>query len=104
MKPPRDRSKLPKWAQQEIDRLERDLVSAYEKLSIGPQDSNTFADIYSSAPRPLGKSPNIDFVFGEKWSQKFQARLEGDTLRVSGGNSIAVFPQSSNVVSIKVLA
>lgn len=100
-----DVTKLPKWARQEIERLERDLANANAKLSAGPEDSDTFADAYSrQAQRPLGKGTVVEFRFGEHWGQKFRARLEDGRLKVSGGNSIAVHPRASNVVEIAVVA
>lgn len=103
MRPPHNITKLPKWAQNEIQRLTRDLEDARSQLRAGPEDSDTFADPYSSAPRPLGKGPTIDFVFGEHWGEQFQARLEGKVLRVNGGNSIAVLPRASNLVEIEIV-
>lgn len=98
--PERDLSKLPKWARQEIERLRADLAYTQEKLSAGPADSDTFADPYSNAPRPLGCGTAIEFRFGNDWSQKFQARLIGDKLQINAGNTLVVFPHASNVVSI----
>lgn len=102
MKPERDTTRLPKWAQQELYRLERDLESAYARLAEGPENSNTFADPYAKAPRALGDSPMIEFRFGTKWGEKFQVRLEDDHLVISGGSSLAIHPRSSNGINVAV--
>jgi len=93
---------LPKWARQEIDRLERDLAYNKAKLAEGPEDSDTFADEYSDAPRPLGRGPTITFKWGGKWGEKIEARLDGETLIVRGGTQIDVHPVAGNVVEIMV--
>jgi hypothetical protein len=98
----RDVTKLPQWAQRRIEKLERDLAHARDKLSQGPENSDTFADAYSENPRPLGQGTTIRFVYGDRWHQQFQARLDGDTLHVSGGNSIFIEPRASNSVYVKV--
>lgn len=97
-----DVTKLPKWAQSEICRLERDLATAYEKLTAGPEDSNTFADPYGEAERPLGDSPNIVFKWGDRHTERITVRLEGESLSIQGGDQIMVHPRASNSVYIKI--
>ena len=101
-----DITKLPKWAQQEIKRLNQDLAYYRSKLQVGPDDSNTFADPYSDARRPLGHDTTIEFVLTN--GHKIRARLDRnsvnglyDRLYVSGDDGIAVFPNASNSVEIQ---
>ena len=96
-----DRAKLPKWAQQELQRLEQDLAHAEEKLAAGPEDSNTFADPYADAARPLGRDTTVEFRFGPETSEKIQVRIDGDKLYVYGGDSLAIAPRSSNAIYVK---
>ena len=96
-----DITKLPKWAQAEIERLTRDLESAYAKLNVGPEDSDTFADPYSEARQPLGKGTSIVFEFGEGHGKRINARLEGETLVVQGGDSLIVQPRASNSIYLR---
>jgi hypothetical protein len=100
----RDLTRLPKWAQREIERLTRDVEHYKARLEVGPEDSDTFASPYSDAATPLGVGTVIEFRFGERWDAKIMARLEGDRLIVSGGSRIAVFPNASNVVEVGVIA
>lgn len=102
MTPTRDRTKLPKWAQQELGRLERDLEHAQARLAEGPENSNTFADPYADSPRPLGEGTLIEYRFGESWGEKFSVRLEGDKLYVMGGSTLSIYPQSSNTFRVGV--
>ena len=97
-----DVTKLPKWAQQEIGRLERDLEDARRRLSEGPMDSNTFADPYSESPRPLGRDTLIEFRAGETFGERFRVYLRDGVLEVGGGDGVAVLPRASNVVEIKL--
>lgn len=102
--PTRNREALPKWAQQEIGRLERDLESARAKLRVGPEDSDTFADAtLSELARPLGKGARIEFRFGDSWHERITAYIEDRRLVVHGGSVLAVFPRSSNGVEIEVV-
>lgn len=101
-RPERDISKLPKWAQNEIERLQHNLDSAHKRLAAGPEDSDTFADPYYDTPRPLGCGTAIEFRVGPDWNQKFQARLIGEKLQIHGGDTIVVLPHASNVVSLEL--
>lgn len=105
-RPVHDVSKLPKWAQQEIDRLKRDLTDALDEIAAGPEDSDTFANPYSNAPRPLGKEPTIEFVLDN--SDMFRTRVvrvrkDGDRLYVNGGDLLTIYPRSSNSLEIAVV-
>lgn len=102
MKPDHDITKLPKWAQAEIRRLRANEKHHLERLGHGPEGSDTFASPFSDAPTPLGEGTLVEFRFGEGWGERFHARLEGERLIVSGGSSIAVLPQASNVVEVAV--
>lgn len=95
------RERLPKWAKQELTRLERDLAYAKERLAEGDEDSRVFADPYSDTPRPLGHDTSIEFVLGPKWGDKINVRIDGHGIKVAGGNRLAVIPNASNVVYIE---
>ena len=102
-----DVTKLPKWAQQEIERLERDVEHFQATLSVGPDDSNTFADPYSSAPRPLGHGTTIEFVMTDGTRIRVRAERNSvsgayDRIDVNGGDTIAVLPRAANSVEIQV--
>jgi hypothetical protein len=56
-----DTSKLPTWAQVRIAHLENRLASAQAALTAGPKDSDTVADPFSEAPRPLGSGLTVRF-------------------------------------------
>lgn len=96
---------LPKWAQAEISRLQHDLKWLEAKLSAGPEDSRTFADPYSDAPRPLGLDPTIEFRLGEGEARGKRIRVkiseDGEVLEISGDDSIHIQPRSSNSIQIK---
>jgi hypothetical protein len=96
-----DVSKLPKWAQAEIGRLERDLADARAKLAAGPEESDTFADVYG-APRPLGKSPVIRFTPDPEHPHLYvDAYVDRGSVYVRGSEGLAIRPWAGNVIKVK---
>jgi hypothetical protein len=101
-------SRLPKWARDEIRRLESNLEQAYAKLNTGPEDSNTVADAYSPTRRPLGKDASIEFSLGPEHWNKVTCRIDrygdgqGDFLYIMGGHMVTIEPQSGNTFRIRV--
>ncbi len=103
----RDRTKLPKWAQDELTRLESDVARWKAKYEAGPADSDTFADDYLSR-RPLGTGERIVFVIepgkvGHSIERRIDARLVGRELEVHGyADSLAIIPSASNHVKVRL--
>lgn len=102
-----DVKKLPKWAQNLIYKLERDLESAHAKLSAGPEDSNTIADPHSDPFRPLGTDTTIRFKVGEEWHEYIDVRVRTDHkgesyIYLMGGDSISIEPESSNTATVRL--
>lgn len=102
-----DRSKLPKWARDELDVLERQVTALTADLAVGPAESDTFADPHGT-PRPLGRATLVRFgspdheVYGDR--VYFDVWLEGDALRVRcGGGTLVVMPDVSNAARCGVL-
>lgn len=115
MSPRGDVSKLPKWAQAEISRLESNVEHWKDRALSGPTDSDTFAhpagDDRNPGGKPLGRGTRVRF-----WTQKgsvdgqpghyIDVRLAdaiggGRALEInSGSHSIHVIPQSSNAAKI----
>jgi hypothetical protein len=97
---------LPKWARDEIGRLDREVAHLRETLATGPEDSDTFADPYSDSPRPLGRGTAVEFqLTGDRPGQKALAKMGADNsgrrfLEVHGGDSMIVRPVASNVVRL----
>lgn len=107
-----DVSKLPKWAQDRISNLERNLQHAEQQLAIGPEDSDTFANPYGdmiggSAIRPLGRGELVRFVIDEDARRFFEARIvreNGDIhldIRTEGNTRLLVEPRASNLIHIR---
>jgi len=95
-----DITKLPRWAQDRIGKLERDLAAERRKLSAGPENSDTFADPYASAPRPLGRHTRIQFV-GER--DEFHVHIDDDgelTVHTLTGRLLAM-SGAANVMRFK---
>ena len=93
-----DETKLPKWAQWELGRLQRDLEYAHRKLRVGPEDSTVFARANSNSPTPLGDA-DITFQLPDG---KICVRIENDYLDVNGASGIlTVHPQASNSIRLR---
>jgi hypothetical protein len=101
----RDLSRLPKWAQDEIERLQRDLGYAQAKLAEGLEDSDTFADPYGAVMRSLGSGPLIRFG-GEGHEGTFDARWHEGALHIHGNagmrGEMVILPQVSNSITLAI--
>ena len=101
----RDITKLPKWAQQEITRLERSVEHWKAVASVGPEDSTVFADAFSAAPRPLGEDPVIQFNkcgMGLADIRIARAAVGSNVLEISTTEgTLEVSPQSGNVIRVR---
>ena len=95
-------ARLPKWAQQRITVLEQNLARAHAKLNAGPDDSDTFADPYGEAQRPLGTGTRIDFVLRPGTGGSFHVNLVDGRLRVHGGDAVHVLPRAANAIEIEL--
>jgi hypothetical protein len=102
----RDMSRLPKWAQDRITLLERNLADARARLAAGPEESDTFADPYMESVRPLGSGTRVRFG-GRGYDGTFDVSWGDGELAIqcnSGGRSMAIMPQASNTVHMSVVA
>lgn len=97
--------RLPKWAQQEIERLQRSVEWWQQQASVGPEDSTVFAEPHSDAPRPLGTDPVVRF------QNPLDPQSMLDVMRMKPGSAvleirsnqgaIEVSPQSGNVIRVR---
>jgi hypothetical protein len=94
--------RLPKWAQDELARLDREVAYLKGKLAVGPEDSDTFADPFASAPRPLGRGTRIRFTPKDAERAHFDVTLQDDgSLEVHADYMLAVIPQASNMIELR---
>lgn len=99
--------RLPKWAQQYIGTLERNLAHAHAKLAVGPEDSDTFLEPYGTPKlRPLGDGVSVRFTLGTKrYGIYVDARTDVSPraekrLVLMGGTGLVIKPVSSNIVYV----
>lgn len=100
-----DVNTLPKWGQQKIAMLERDLAAAQARLAAGPEDSDTFAGPYNAVPRPLGKGTRIRFG-GMGYDSTFDVNLDETGLHVTahtGSHAMAIVPNNSNTITVRTV-
>lgn len=94
----KDRTKLPKWAQSEIERLERNVEYWQKRATAGPEDSDTFArNVGNEADdTPLGRERMIRFQMGSEWWQYIDVRKEDARLVIQANAMIKILPAASN--------
>jgi hypothetical protein len=106
-----DVSKLPKWAQYKIETLEREVATLEEKLMVGPEDSDTFADPFlgfdrnnpkGRTGRPLGKGMRVRFELGPEYPEYIEAWTRDGVLQLMAGETIAIIPEASNAARVRV--
>lgn len=100
--------RAPQWYRDLVSSLMRDNDGLRAMLQAGPEDSDTVADPYGDAPRPLGQGPTIRFSPDpdNNAMARFEVRLtEYGALRVSADTSIndelVVQPWSANTLYLK---
>ena len=103
-------AKLPKWAQEELRSLERDLGVALDELEdlregkYGDADTDTVADPYADAPLKLKKGETIEYRLGYDRGAVIRARVDQyGILELNGGQAIAVHPRAANAVHVALL-
>lgn len=104
----RDVSRLPKWAQDRIASLERDVEHLRATLAVGPEDSDTFCDPYLDQ-RPLGRGQTIRFVLDRRADHRpdvyIDAKLDAEggcvAIRCADG-SLAITPTHANEILVRV--
>lgn len=95
-----DISKLPKWAQYHIAKLERDLADAQETIQALNSNGQkiTWNNTYPHQANGLPDDATITFHLP---NDKIDVTLGEDFLRVSGySNRIHIEPQASNSITI----
>ncbi len=98
-----DISKLPKWAQTEIEVLRRNVSHLEAELAIGPDESDTFIDPYTRDRTPLGKGVRIVLELQSEQSIEVVNKGEYVEARSTGkhSGSLQIQPQSSNAVRLR---
>jgi hypothetical protein len=105
--------KLPKWAQDQLATLRRKVTDAERRaeearLASGPEDSDTFLHPHDEIPVRLGRGEPVRFQLGENYFDYLDVRIKRDRRDgpylelMSGGGVLALRPQVSNVVRVRV--
>jgi hypothetical protein len=97
--------KLPKWAQQEIRRLEINLQSAKSKINtlLGPEDETNVVLREGINNIPLPEDSLVRFYLEEKpYAKYIEISLDDNELRVQGSETIYIKSGFSNVCFIKL--
>lgn len=97
--------KLPKYAQNEINRLRNDVEYYKKKVNQieGKEETNVYlVEGLLSDARPLPKNSHIMFVVNpdEKIFQRIQISIKMNRIEVSGDRTLRIEPRTSNAVHI----
>jgi len=101
-------AKLPQWAQNEFQGLERRLAEQSLKLQAlldGPSDSNATLDPYSDYSTPLPRNPMIRHLL-DGCTDYLETKFDGKILTVrgvsnSGFDDFLIVPALSNEIKIE---
>jgi hypothetical protein len=105
-----DITKLPKWAQTLLQQRERRIVELERRLAERPP-SNTFVDHFDDRPEYLDADEHVTFLLDDwtadrRWDRNIRVAIKrdytGSYVEVMGGDTLAVEPQSSNVVKLRL--
>lgn len=104
---PEQLARLSKTAQRHIATLEMRVAELSARLSVGREDSDTFAEVYAHVPRPLGNATTVAFGCVPPTEgyvrPTFTVRMDGDKLYVNCSTGlVAIEPQSSNSFHVSV--
>ena len=95
--------KLPRYAQNEINRLRNNVDYFEEKLNQlkGKEKTNVFFSEGGAGERPLPRRSRVTFKLGEHWNEKVDVYMneEKKYLRISLDDMI-VSPVASNVIRV----
>lgn len=102
---------LPKWAQQEMERLQQNADYWEARATVGPDDSDTFAfssPRYTSLgqePKPLGRGERIFFHLNEDRDLRSGGMVtayvsRSGLLEVSVDDTLIVLPRAANSIQI----
>jgi len=97
--------KLPKYAQNEINKLRNDVE--YYKKKVNQIEGKEETNVYLTEgridnARPLPKNSQVMFVIKpeEKLYQQIEVRIREGRLEVSGYRTLRIEPRASNVIHI----
>lgn len=103
-------AKLPRWAQQHIEILERDLAEAEKRIEAaqrGPEDTDTIARIHADHPLHLPAGTTVRFQLGAGYGEYIDCRIEErrggqKCLEIHGGEMLLLRPMSGNLANATV--
>lgn len=95
-----DITKLPRWAQRRIEKLEGDVRYWKGLATVGPDVSDTFAQAVDG-DTPLGAERRVKYMMGGEWDSYIEAHTFKDStgpryVQVRGARTLSIVPQATN--------
>lgn len=102
-----DITKLPKWAQRDIQRLESDLRHTKQELREMQAHDGAPTEVFiwkGTDMVPLPRRTQIRFLVraGEEHGPSFDVSIRDGRLRIYGSRWYAIHPSASNTIDIKI--
>lgn len=101
-----DITKLPKWAQHRINKLEADVESLERKITeVETRDTDVFiwqGMMEDDIPLPRGSRIVFRVDGGDRNNYFHASLIEDGSLEIYGGASFEISPSSSNVIRVKI--
>lgn len=102
--------RLPKWAQREIERLERrvadaEMIAEEALLATDPDQTDTYVSPMYPKKIGLPSGERVCFRLGEGYEIEVRVKMEGGGRMVelsSGQGRLVIVPQVSNVIRVGV--
>lgn len=102
--------RLPRWAQDTLKSLRRQVEDQKmraddARMAGGPEDTDTILDPYDDTPVRLKKGEHVRFLLGPDDYQWIECSVQKfgrfNIVRVISGDSLLVYPSSSNAAHLR---
>lgn len=103
---PKKMDRLPRWAREELLRLDRRLRETERLLAdarggIRLGDTDTLAHPYDDVPLTLAPGSSVGFRLGQTWrGDVIRVRIRDGRLNLNGDNGLLVLPRATNDVDV----
>lgn len=100
------RAKLPKWAQEELATLERNLSDARSRFTkIGAVSGPVVVEPFYPTPIHFPEGTQVRFKVGERYDHYIDIQISKgrpNTIQIRAGESVSIIPDASNSLYVEI--